>query len=82
MRRDVVCRGSWNLGNNCKTCRKCVETATHKCPLCGRLSHPTGWLTHPQFGFRYCPDCKDGPEAVPGFVIPVENPDHVEENCA
>lgn len=28
--KNAVCRGSWQLGNNCKTCERCVETNPNK----------------------------------------------------
>lgn len=24
--REAICKGSWQLGNNCKTCEKCLDT--------------------------------------------------------
>ena len=24
--RGITCRGSWEFGNNCKTCQRCIET--------------------------------------------------------
>ena len=28
-----VCRGSWQFGNNCKTCERCIETRPDKAPM-------------------------------------------------
>jgi len=69
------CRGSWNLGNNCRKCGHCRATASHVCPLCGRLGREWSWPTDDRHGFRYCPDCEA--EGL-GKVIPCENPDREE----
>lgn len=75
---DAVCRGRWRLGNNCKTCRKCRETAPLMCPVCERLGDEHNWLIHDKYGFRYCPDCKgSGVSASPLYTIPVANPEYV-----
>jgi hypothetical protein len=69
--RDAVCRGCWELHSACGRCQKCLETATHVCPVCGRLGGEGSWLSHPTHGYRYCPECREG-----GWVIPCENPDY------
>lgn len=33
MSEDVVCRGSWALGNNCGLCSRCIETRPSPPPL-------------------------------------------------
>ena len=76
--KDICCRGCWNLGNNCRKCGHCRATASHVCPVCGRLGQEWSWLTHPAFGCRYCPDCEA--EGL-GKVVPCENPDRKDEEA-
>ncbi len=37
------------------------------CPLCGRRAEGDAWPTHPEFGYRLCPACRNDGY---GSVIP------------